>query len=228
MAIQRLIFSSLHDPGLCTLTDAIAKAKQLQEQDPRLPERLFALLTENRQLGPGQAERVLAIVGAITPCERLREMVKPLLGSAEGRIRSKAWKLFARCYQDVRWASQQLEAAEPRVGANIVEALWRAEPTEQLQWFFWRAAAHEDNRIAGNGIVGLFLLRHQRANETLQRLFRKKEPAALATAAWVAGRVADPVWINWLQPLAAHPDTKVRRNVATALRRIQAKNPTAA
>lgn len=226
--MQRPTLESLYDTGLGTLGEAVARAKELQRTDLLLPERLLALINDNSKLNSGQKDRALSVVGAIAPPDKLRVLIQNLLISKDRKIRSKAFKLFAACNQDVKWATQQMADADPRIAANIVEAMWKAPTSESLTWFFWRAAAHEDNRVAGNGVIGLFLIRHQRATESLQRLFRSKTLDGVATAAWVAGRVADPVWIAFLRPLEQHPDGTVRRNVATALRRIRAKHPEAA
>jgi HEAT repeat protein len=228
MPMQRPTLETLYDPGLGTLGEAVTRAKDLLRTDPHLPERLLSLIQVSGRLSPGHIDRIMNIAGAITPPERLRVLLAGFLVSTDKKVRSKAYKLFAACNQDLKWATQQVAESEPRVAANIVEALWKAAPSEPLTWFFWRAAAHDDNRVAGNGIIGLFLLRHQRATEALQRMFRKQDAGAVATAAWVAGRVADPVWQAFLKPLEKHPDGTVRRNVATALRRIRAKHPEAA
>jgi len=80
-----------------------------------------------------------------------------LVNSSNARIRSKARFLIGRRVQNPKWFKEHLHAMDPRVRANIVEALWGVDSPEMLS-ILWQATKDSNNRVPGNAMFGLHML----------------------------------------------------------------------
>jgi HEAT repeat protein len=110
---------------------------------------------------------------------------------------------------------------DPRVTANIVEALGGARSTPELKDFFWAAAGSPNGRVAGNAVIGLFQIGEPGAADVLRRLCRHEAPSVRASAAWVIGTVG---WIEGMDvalEMTRDPNPKVQRDALQAVRRLQ-------
>ncbi|HEU0123954.1 MAG TPA: HEAT repeat domain-containing protein [Bryobacteraceae bacterium] len=221
-------FADLVDPGLYSVDEAERAALQLMQDGQRIPERFALALQSTPPPDLGRAERMLQLLPRITRPERLLPLLDLILPTSNTRIRSKAWKLYAEASADLAWALEQIRDPDPRVAANVVEALWRATPSAELQELFRHAAQQDRNRVAGNGLVGLFTLHDPEAAEWTRQMARHADPAFRATAAWVAGRVYWQEGIAVLRELMQDSSEKVRRNAKRSILRLGPHYPGAA
>ena len=216
------------DPGLYSIEEAEKVARQLMEDGQRVPERFALALQGEPPPDAGRAERMLELLPRIAGPERLLPLLDRIMPSSNSRIRSKAWKLYAAASADLRWALDQIEDEDARVAANVVEALWRATPSEDLHEIFRRAARQERNRVAGNGLVGLFNFNDPEAEALVGKLAQHSNPSFRATAAWAVGRVYWRDGLELLRELRRDKIEKVRINSERSLLRIARRYPGAA
>jgi HEAT repeat protein len=228
MAIRTHSFSEVTDPGMYSIDEAEHIARQLMEEGQRVPERCALALQAEPPPDDGRAQRMLDLMARITPPARLLPLLDRILPSSNARIRSKAWKLYAAASGDLKWVRQQLDDPDPRVAANVVEALWRARPCPELHAIYHQAANQERNRVAGNGLVGLFLCNDPASQEMTLQLAYHPDPDFRATAAWVIGRVQWREGRQLLLRLRDDSDDKVRLNAERALQKLSRRYPGAA
>jgi HEAT repeat protein len=209
----------LCDPVETTLGEAVRQALEVARCHPELVDVFLARLRVEAE--PFVVDRLLELLGAITPAERIQAVLKPFVESEDLRVRSKASKLYAYATGDAQWAMQFLGHDDPRVTANIVEALGGARSTPELKDFFWAAAGSPNGRVAGNAVIGLFQIGEPGAADVLRRLCRHEAPSVRASAAWVIGTVG---WIEGMDvalEMTRDPNPKVQRDALQAVRRLQ-------
>lgn len=228
MSIQMPSFNEVIDPGRYSIEEAEKVALQLMADGQRIPERLALSLQGEPPPDSGRAERMLELLPRIAPPERLLPLLDRIMPSSNSRIRSKAWKLYAAASSDLHWAMEQIQDEDARVAANVVEALWRATPTEPLHEIFRSAATQERNRVAGNGLVGLFNFEDPIAVEIAKRMAAHSDSSFRATAAWAIGRVYWREGIELLKTLRRDRCEKVRINAERSILRIARRYPGAA
>jgi len=220
MPIHQPTFADVIDPSRYSLAEAEQVALQLMSEGQRIPERCALALQTEPPPDTGRAERMLQLLPRITPPERLLPLLDLILPTSHARIRSKAWKLYAAASSDPSWAMERVADADARVAANVVEALWRATPSEALHELFRAAARQGRNRVAGNGLVGLFGLKDPLAKELVTAMARHEDPAFRATAAWTIGRVYWRGGAGLLRTLRTDSSEKVRLNAERAQQRM--------
>jgi len=220
MPIHAPSFNDVTDPGLYTVEEAEKVALHLMKEGQRIPERFALALQGIPPPDSGRAERMLELLPRIAPPERLLPLLDRIMPSSNSRIRSKAWKLYAAASSNLEWAVAQIEDKDSRVAANVVEALWRATPNEQLHNLFLLAARQERNRVAGNGLVGLFTYDDPAAREIVERMARHEDPNFRATAAWAIGRVFWKDGMDLLRELRRDSEEKVRINAERSFLRM--------
>ena len=210
-----------------SIDEAEMLAIQLMAEGQRIPERCALALQGEPPPDNGRAERMLELLPRIASPERLLPLLDRVMPSSNTRIRSKAWKLYAAASADLAWALKQLDDSDARVAANVVEALWRAAPTEQLHEIFRQAARQNRNRVAGNGLVGLFGFDDPQAAEIVKQLAKHDNADMRATAAWVIGRVYWREGTEILRELRQDDSGKVRKNAGWSLRQLALRFPAA-
>lgn len=218
--MQRPSFAEVIDPGRYTIEQAEKIALQLMEEGQRIPERCALALQAVPPPDAGRAERMLELLPRLAPPARLLPLLDRIMPSTDSRIRSKAWKLYAGASADLEWALGQIDDEDSRVAANVVEALWRAKPSAPLHEVFRRAAHQKRNRVAGNGLVGLFQFADAEAPALATRMAHHVEPAFRASAAWVIGRVYWREGLPLLEEMRRDEVEKVRVNAERSLLRI--------
>lgn len=218
-------YADIVDPGLYSVDEAAQLALQLMRDGQRIPERFALALQSTPPPDTGRSERMLQLLPRITPPERLLPLLDLILPSSNTRIRSKAWKLYAAASSDLTWAMQQISDQDSRVAANVVEALWRATGSARLQELFRLAARQERNRVAGNGLVGLFALHDPDAEQWTREMASHPDAAFRATAAWVIGRVYWQNGMALLRTMRQDESEKVRRNAKRSLLRLARRYP---
>lgn len=221
-------FADVIDPGLYSLEEAEQVALHLMAAGQRIPERFALALQAEPPPDNGRAERMMELLPRIAGPERLLPLLNRIMPSSNSRIRSKAWKLYAAASADLSWALEQIEDSDARVAANVVEALWRATPSDALLEIFRRAARQPRNRVAGNGLVGLFQAGDAEAAGIALEMAHHADPDFRATVAWAIGRGYWRDGVSPLRELRRDKNEKVRMNAERSLVRILRRFPDAA
>ena len=225
MSSQMPSFAEIIDPGMYSIDEAEKLAMLLMSEGHRIPERFALALQGEPPPDTGRAERMLELLPRIASPERLLPILDRIMPSSNSRIRSKAWKLYAAASADLGWALAQVDDNDARVAANVVEALWRAKPTAALHEIFLRAAKQNRNRVAGNGLVGLFGCNDPEAEEIVRRMASHVDEGCRATAAWAIGRVYWRDGLELLRELRLDNCEKVRINADRSLLRLARRYP---
>ena len=220
-------FADVVDPGMYSIDEAEKLAMLLMAEGQRIPERCALALQSEPPPDNGRAERMLELLPRIATPERLLPLLDRVMPSSNTRIRSKAWKLYASASADLGWALKQVDDGDARVAANVVEALWRGKPTEQLHQLFQRAARQDRNRVAGNGLVGLFGFDDPEGPEIAKQMAKHENADMRATAAWVIGRVCWQEGMEILRELRRDDSETVRMNAERSLLRMARAYPEA-
>jgi HEAT repeat protein len=157
-----------------------------------------------------RALRALKAVEKLGVQQRLLPLLAQLLRHPSPQVRSKVALLMGRANFSSTRISTLLEAADSRVRANAIEALWHA--TEPTIAAIFRAALDDPAvRVRVNALVGLALMRDEPALRELEQLAQAEDPGLRAAAAWGIGRVGDPAMKPLLDRLAQDSDPGVRR-----------------
>ena len=218
--------NELCNPDLYPFEAAVNKAKELMTLNPRLDLELAAMAprktTEaaDRLAGPS-VERLLDLLDTISPGVRTLNSLVHLLDDPDLRIRSKAAILIGRRVGNLHWAERVLEDQNPRVRANVIEALWESA-LPQCREVFYRALNDSDNRVVGNAIYGIYRLNPVESVPLLIGLAAHPEPARRVTAAWVMGRTCDLQFRPHVQKMVQDKEKQVRSLALKAMFKLKA------
>lgn len=224
-----LLLKPLCEPGVFTLAEAVAIARDLNHLDPAFDLRIFrALFGQNGQdrgemeelAGSAAGLRVLSIIAEISDGTRLVPLMTQLLRHPNSHVRSKAALLVGRSNKNHRWVEERLLEDDPRVRANAVESLWDAG-TNGSRAVFWNAVSDVDNRVAGNAVLGLFRLGDPASTRLIDELANNSDARFRTTAAWVMGETADPRFLPILGRMMAESEPDVRASALSAMAKLK-------
>ena len=222
------LIARLGDPSEYPIDEAEVHVRSLMAEGRRIPERFALALQAEPPPAPASADRMLELMRRVTPLDRLVQLLDKIIPSSSAEIRGKARKLYEALTVDLAWAEPFIRGTSTRESADLVEALWRVRPSKNLRELFIAAAAEPHNRVAGNGLVGLFRLGEDEARTSVLNMTRHEEEAFRATAAWVIGRVGWQGGATCLNELLNDESESVRRNARRALGRLNRFNRHAA
>jgi len=183
--------------------------------DTRLARMASARNDDSRQT-PDAILRLLDILHEISDGPRLVQMIGHLTHHADERVASKAAKLIGHRLRNQKWVKVQLESGDPRVRASVVEGLWGID-TPAARKCLWEALKDENNRVAGNALMGLHMLHEPTAGELVKQMLGDARPPFRRTAAWLMGRLARPEFAECLRRAEDDQDAGVRQAVQRAL-----------
>ena len=221
-----LVIDVLLDPARLSLGESCdLAARVLATMDSFLDVKLLRVVTShdgNSQSVTDSAVtlRALEIVGAISDGCRVMTLLSHFLAHPDGHIRSKAGLLIGRINHNLQWAMTRMDDPDARVRANAIESLWGVDSVESRR-VFRSACGDPDNRVAGNGALGLYRSGDLEAAELLEAMLKSAEPRFRAAAAWAMGETEDP---RFLQALTAHmneSDAVARRQVFSAISKLR-------
>ena len=153
---EELLLKPLCDPVLFNEQQAAAVARVMARVDPGLDVKLARRLKE---LDAGAAQRVLAILDAISDGSRIIFILAGLMRHSNERLRSKAALLIGRTVQKPE-VFEHLEESDPRVRANAIEALWGLD-SPAARALLLKTVNDPHCRTAANAMVGLHKLGEQ-------------------------------------------------------------------
>jgi hypothetical protein len=226
LVTENLILERLANPVGLDFDDAAQIARCIQAAiDPSLAIKLLRL-TLPTQAGAATVTRldrllrVLEIVGAISDDSRTMPLLARLVGHPDMIVRSKVALLIGRINKNLCWVEARLTEPDARVRANAVESIWGLDSPESRQVFLG-AIEDPDNRVAGNGALGLYRCGDLAAAEALVQMLAHAEPKFRSTAAWAMGESADPRFLGALTAGLSDADTRVRQGIFSAIVKIR-------
>jgi HEAT repeat protein len=215
-----LIQQALAEPSL-TFDQAVSLVRMALQSEPATDINLARQLAEDSAaIDPRAASRLIDILSAISPANRITPFVLRLLRHSDPTIRSKAVLFVGRSSRSVKWVRNRLAETDPRTRASAVEALWGVEGNEARELL--RIAARDgNNRVAGNALIALFRLGDVWMAPELLKMASSESAPFRATAAWVMGETGDPRFKENLAKLVGESDSMVRRRAFLALSRLK-------
>jgi hypothetical protein len=193
-------------------TDAFTLAKKLLLCDPRFDITLMEYLLHPRS-GKVPEETafntILDILDVISDGDRLVPSVLKVLKHSNPKIRSKAALFIGSRTQNLAWAANRTQEYDARVRANILESLIGLN-SEFVHQLFRSNVDDENNRVAGNAVLGLYLLGDTASIPLIHEMARHPESRFRNTCAWVMGRTGDPRFAPAFSELINDPDQIVR------------------
>ncbi|MGC4050888.1 MAG: HEAT repeat domain-containing protein [Paludibaculum sp.] len=180
----------LADPESFDRGSLVAIGRAMLRVDARFDAKLAnALFTQQDPPTPALLH-VLGALDVISPGGRLTLTLARLLRECSPSVASKVALLMARRVSNPNWVERQLSSPDARLRANVVESLWGVD-TPQVRARLARAIEDANNRVVGNAIYGLHLLKDHRVPHHLEGMLQHENPSFRATAAWVIGKTGE-------------------------------------
>jgi hypothetical protein len=219
-----LLLPALCDPAL-TRERALSLARAALHVDSAADVKLASLLADcvdgDGPVPPENTGRMLDILGEISDGTRILPSLMRLMRSSNPHLRSKVVLIIGRGSRNVTWAQKRLSEGDHRVRANAVEALWAVD-TEEARNLLRFAAHDQNNRVAGNALIGLYSLGDCSAIPEILKMATHDSSLFRSTAAWAMGETGDPRFIETLAGLLRETNNVVRKRGFAALARIKA------
>jgi hypothetical protein len=228
--LRVLISSNLFVPFLRARCEFTAEqvADLLRQAMPLLPSvdlKLARYLCDERfTMGPEMLLKFLDALTRVSHPQRISSTLTPLLVDSDARVRSKAARLMNIGEDDKAWREAE---ADPRVLANLIEALWDIE-TPQRRVRFWKAVNSSFPRVAGNALVGLYRIGDTQAKSLMLRMSEHPAAEFRRTAVWAMGETGDSEFLGCLTRLLNQETGSVRVNILRSMTRIRKRLAAAA
>lgn len=197
---------------------AIAVAKKLLASNSRLDVMLLEPLQRERFVEESEdmVLRILDILDGISERDRLVLNILAFLKHPNARFRSKAALFIGRRRQSLPWITDHSRELDPRVRANILESLFGSRE-EFIHRLFLDNVTDENNRVAGNAILGLYLFGDPASIQLIDEMAKDPRPSFRNTSAWIMGKTGDRRFAQNLVDLISDPDELVRRQALRGL-----------
>jgi HEAT repeats len=202
--------------------DAIALAKKILVFNPRFDVELLDWLRE-KDVGSRSDDIVLIaldILDAVSERDRLVLGVSRFMKHSHPKLRSKAALFIARRRPNLTWIRDLSSEFDARVRANILESLFAVKEDFVIS-LFRQHVADEDNRTAGNAVLGLYRFGDPSASQLIREMAKDTRPEFRNTSAWVMGQTGDPQFSQTLAGQLSDDDELVRRQALNGLREIK-------
>jgi len=163
--------------------------------DTRLDIRLANLLPGRREdpygLDAEEVVRILEVLNDISVGPRLILPLGHLTSHPNPTVAEKATLLIGRRIHNFGWLQRRLESGGPGIRAGVLQGLWGSD-TPQARQTMRKCLQDTSERVVGNAVFGLHLLREADSVELLKHMMADVRPAFRATAAYLAGRMDTP------------------------------------
>ncbi|HEX4592683.1 MAG TPA: HEAT repeat domain-containing protein [Bryobacteraceae bacterium] len=225
LAREKLLTAGLLDESTCSLKDAIAAARVIDQMGSRLQPAFEMALSRTLQLRTTQDNaahlmRILDILGAIPAQNSWPSFQNELMSHPDKGVRSKAALLVGRGLKNRAWISRRMMDKDARVQANAVEALWTMDAAEARPVFL--AALHSpNNRVVANAALGLYRLADLKSIKALLDMAQHADPLFHTSCLWAIGETEDPRFIPFLMEQFKTSQGKKKLAVTKALSRIR-------
>lgn len=212
------------NPTFLRLEQAIAVSKRLMEVDSLFDVRLARQLPGRGSSAPSLpedvAERVLDIVNEISRGGRVVPILGHLTDHPSSRVAAKATLVLGRRIHNSSWVGRHLHNPDFRIRANAVEALWGVDSSSARDALN-TILIDPNNRVVGNAVIGLHLLKATDVSQCVDRMLRNPAPLFRSTAAWVMGKTAKPEFVDRLDYMMRDDTLAVRSAALHALDHIR-------
>jgi hypothetical protein len=175
-------------------------------------------------LPPETIVRVLEVLNRISAGPRLILMLNHLKSHPNKLVAERATVLVGRRICSAPWVNQRLASTDARIRAGAVEGLWGREMPSARE-LLRRHRQDEDNRVAGNALLGLHFLGEAGVPALAKEMIRDERPAFRRTAAWVMGQIGEPEFVEALTAALGDGEAGVRLSVKQALATIRRGAP---
>ena len=227
--VSLLVANDLLLPALCdramTREQALSLARAAirvdSAADVNLARRLADRVTGDGSIKPEDTGRLLEILGEISGGTRILPSLMRVMRHSDARLRSKVVLIVGRGIRSVTWAQRRLSEDDPRIRANAVEAIWGLDTAAARELLHF-AALDPHNRVAGNALLGLYLLGDCSTISEILKMATHESSLFRSTAAWIMGETGDPRFTEALAGLIKDPDSVVRKRSFAALVQIKA------
>lgn len=213
------------NPDKYSLDQSLDLVRRARKLDPCTEVKLAKMLTGLKFVNAEDgrfATRVLDVLSRSQDPSTALPALRQLAQCPSAHVRSKAALLIGRIIRNPQWADQGASENDPRVSANAIESLWGMNSPAAREVFL-RAARDKYHRIAGNGIVGLYLMGDPSSVPFLFHLGRSENSLSRAAAAWAMGHVEDPRFLPVLAKLMEDSDPVTRKGAFKAMARVRQK-----
>jgi hypothetical protein len=214
----------LMQPGCFSRVRLLEICRELLALDPTLDVRLARLTPARWQndssLDEDGVVQVLDILNEISEGGRLILLLNHLTRHPNRHIASKATLLIGKRLRNQNWVNRQLESADERIRANVVEGLWDVT-TPAARQCLWNGLKDKNNRVVGNALLGLHQLGEHAVFEFVKRMIEDPRPPFRWTAAWVMGKMGGEEFVEPLERALQDEDAQVRRSAERALAAIR-------
>jgi hypothetical protein len=163
--------------------------------DTRLDIRLANLLPGRREdpcgLGAEVVARILEVLNDISIGPRLILPLSHLTDHPNAGVAEKATLLIGRRICNFGWLQRRLESGGPGIRAGVLQGLWGSD-TPQARVAMRKCLQDTSERVVGNAVFGLHLLREADSVKLVENMMADVRPAFRATAAYLAGQIGTP------------------------------------
>lgn len=160
--------------------------------------------------------RILDVLDEISPGPRLLMIIGHLAHYPDQHVASKAALLVGRRLQSCEWVERHISSTDPRIRANVTEALWGVDSALAAHTLR-QCLRDKNNRVYGNAMVGLHMLGDLNVRWRIHHLTKDRRPEFRQTAAWVIGELNDSEFTPLLERLLLDPIEGVRLSAEIAL-----------
>jgi hypothetical protein len=200
-------------PALISICRALMRIEQ------RFDVKLISALAEQRSMERQTFVRALSVLDEISPGRRLTMTLARVLRDAEPEVASKVALMMGHRVLSPLWVERQLGSGTARTRANVIETLWGVDTKQSRTWML--AALNDiNNRVVGNALVGLHLLKDSKTDLRIREMARHPNAAFRATAAWVMSKTGEQSYCPLLTEALADPDDRVRGAAKRALEKM--------
>jgi hypothetical protein len=196
-----------------SLPKLIQICRNLAAIDTRLDIRLARLLPgrlEDRyRLESEAVARILDLLNEISIGPRLILLLSHLTAHPHPRVAESATVLMGRRVCNTGWTQRRLATGGPEIRAGVVQGLW-GRNTPEARKTMRRCLDDASERVVGNAVFGLHLLREADVPELMERLMADERPPFRATAARLAGQMGTADFTGLLDQARSDSEASVR------------------
>ncbi len=167
-----------------------------------------------------QAMESLKLIDEIAGGRPLSGKLNVLLASGNEKLASKAAKILGKTSRDAGKIRQILMHTDPRLVANLIEALWDSDTPLAMEIFQAYCQA-ESPRVRANSLVGLYRRgKAPAALAGLREMLESPDSGMIQSALWVCGYLGTTEIREVLVAMTFHPDRDIRGRARNTLERI--------
>jgi len=218
-----MLLEALSDPAL-SHDQAVAAARGASQVYSMMDVSLAKTVAGDgfsQKVAPGRAKRMMDILSELSGGARAIGSLRSMLRHPDPYLRSKAVLMIGRGERGAGWAQHRMVEDDPRVRANVVEALWGRD-TEEARALLRSAASDSHNRVVGNALLGLYRLGDLSAVPGLFQMAANASEMCRASGAWAMGETGDPRFAELLARMLGDPSNTVRKRAFESLRQMKA------